>query len=299
MKRALLIFGIIGLLFCHFYLPRIITQIDHPLISIFRKERGSEISYEKDGVKGESISFNSFDNTKISGFLCHSALPETKATVLLLHGIRSDRNSYLALSKELSQLGYATVAIDLRAHGKSGGTHCTFGVKEKKDISMLIDLLEEVHGVTKVGVWGRSLGGAVALQAMAVDARIQFGIVESSFSSFNQICQDYMGYYLGMSNRLFSNYLVARAGAIADFDPKKSDPYTSCASIQQPILIVHGDMDERISFHYGESNYKNLGSDYKRFILLEGGNHSNIWEKGGNEYFNSIYDFLEKNVLVK
>ena len=142
----------------------------------------------------------------------------------------------MGLSAKLSRLGYNAVAMDSRAHGSSGGQHCTFGVKEKRDISELINMLAEQENITdNIGVWGQSLGGAIGLQAMGNDERIQFGIIESTFSDFKTITHEYVNYHAGFNIRPLTNYLVYRAGKIADFDPEDAKPEKYCSNIDQVI----------------------------------------------------------------
>ena len=179
MKKTLKILVIIlftGILILHFYIPRIITEIKNPL---------TEVKFDKVKLPEEVVTkyFMSFDGYKQYYNLRHSNQPVVKGTIILLHGIRSRKEQYLELSNYLSLRGYNTVALDLRAHGSSEGVHCTFGVKEKRDVASLIDELYSLGLENNLGVWGQSLGGAVAIQSTAFDDRIQFAIVESTFTN--------------------------------------------------------------------------------------------------------------------
>jgi len=152
---------------------------------------------------------------------------------------------------------------------------------------------EELH--TPIGIWGQSLGGAVALQAMAVEDRIQFGVVESTFSDFKTITNDYFKNYFGFSFQPLTNYLVNRAGKIADFNPDDASPLEYCKQIEQPVLMVHGTKDKRIKIKYGIENFKNLKSSDKKFLEIKDANHASIWETGGDLYFEKVYNFIEAN----
>ena len=125
----------------------------------------------------------------------------------------------MELSTFLSKNGYNSVALDLRAHGESEGQFCTFGVKEIKDVKALMDYLIKNEDIEDIGIWGQSLGGAVALQALGYDNRIKFGIVESTFTDYKTIVNDYFHLNAGFSFAPFSNYLANRAASIAGFDP--------------------------------------------------------------------------------
>ncbi len=213
----------------------------------------------------------------------------------MLHGIRSRKESYVYLSKKLAKLGFNTVALDSRAHGQSEGVHCTFGVKEKKDIVALIDALQQKEKiVSSIGIWGRSLGGAVALQAMAIDKRIKFGIVESTFSDFTTITHDYFASDVGFRNEFLSTYLGKRAQNIAGFEGAR--PVDAVKKISQPILMIHGGEDDKVNIMYGKANYENLKSTQKEFVTVEKAGHMDVWEVGGEPLFNHIYNFILTNI---
>ena len=55
--------------------------------------------------------------------------------------------NFIDLSTFLSENGFNSVALDLRAHGESEGQLCSFGVNEKKDIQKLIDYLPQHKGL--------------------------------------------------------------------------------------------------------------------------------------------------------
>lgn len=276
---------IITILISHFYLPRIITEIKNPLV--YREFDDIKLPNEF-----ELNNFVSFDDLKLEYFIkyCKTKLP--KGTIILLHGIRSNKEHFIELSTYLASKGYNAVALDLRAHGYSEGKHCTFGVKEKKDIVSLIDDLKS-KGLDKIGIWGQSLGGAIALQSTEYDQRIQFAIVESTFTDLESIVADYTEFHLGIKNQFLNEYLVYRAGKIAGFNPEIASPYKACKNISVPTLIVHGNDDKRIDIQYGKANFKVLKSNNKQFIEVDKATHLNVWEIGGEDYFNNVLEFIE------
>lgn len=216
-----------------------------------------------------------------------------------MHGIRSDKNQFKNVIQFLSENGFNSVGLDSRAHGKSEGDFCTFGVNEKRDVKSLIDYLSKNEKLDNFGVWGQSLGGAIGLQALGYDKRLQFGIIESTFSDFKTIVNDYFDLHAGFSYTPFSNYLVNRTGKIADFDLDDAKPIKYCQSIDQPILMVHGNVDKRIDIKYGKENFSKIPSPKKEFIEMDSANHSNIWKVGGENYFNRVLTFLNDNSSAK
>ena len=287
---------VLGLLFTHFYAPRVITEIRNPLVELIRVNYFSAKSptLKDNPLEGKRIEYKSFDKTVLVAYETYSKTDTVLASIILLHGIRAHKEHFMKFSVKLANEGFNTIALDSRAHGESGGQHCTFGVNEKRDVSSLIDEILKENPNRKIGIFGQSLGGAVALQSLGLDKRIQFGVVESTFSDFRTITNDYLKYHLGFNFKSLSNYFVNRAGAIANFDPDDASPVEYCKQITQPVLMVHGAEDKRIDIKYGRSNFANLKNAESAFLEIETANHLNVWKEGGEEYFKKVVGFMQR-----
>src|SRR6516225_10006097 len=102
---------------------------------------------------------------------------ERRAAFMVLHGFGSSRSSsnVLAPSRMLNELGYATLAFDMRGCGDSEGE---FGrvicLEQVEDTRNALTFLAQHPAVdpARIGAIGSSFGGAVAVYAGGVDARI-------------------------------------------------------------------------------------------------------------------------------
>lgn len=241
---------------------------------------------------GDRISFVTQDSISIAGIFTRTAKAE-KGTVILLHGIRGYKEHFKELSFMLADSGYNTLAIDLRAHHQSEGEYCTFGYNEKYDVQSAVDYLLTIEKVdSNIGIWGQSLGGAIAIQSLALEPGLKFGIVESTFSDFNTIVRDYATNTLGFRIPLLNDYLIYRAGVIAGFEPEKIKPSLAAATITQPVLIAHGTKDRRIKISYGKEIFDNLASTKKQFVPVENATHIDLWQVGAKKYFETVDIFL-------
>ncbi len=284
-------------LFIIYLAPRIIIQIRGGIFS-FNQDSNIGLAHPDDFLlDSEQLDILTKDNLHLSAYLIRTDKKTQKGTIILLHGIRSRKENNLAISKMLSDKGYNSVIIDLRAHGLSQGKYCTFGYHEKHDIKTLIDTLYTYEDLNlNLGIWGQSLGGAVSLQTLEIDERLNFGIVESTFADFRTIAHDYFRRYLGFKLPTFLiNYIISRAEKIAEFEVDKVNPSKSAKNISKPMLVAHGIDDEKIKFEYGKIIFNNLASKNKEFINIANSNHSNLREVGGNEYFEKVIKFIENH----
>ena len=145
-----------------------------------------------------------------------------------------------------------------------------------------------------IGLWGQSLGGAIAYQALENDKRLKFGIIESTFSNLETIVHDYSDRMFGFNIEWVDNYALNRAGTMADFKPYEVSPLASAANVTQPMLVAHGTEDENIKFEYGKANFDNLASENKKFLAIKGAGHNTLWQVGGEEYRQQVYQFLAR-----
>ena len=287
---TILFIVIVAGLLIYIIAPRFIIETSHPFL---RDE--IKLTYNPTDLKGEYLTIRTKDNINLSAFLAYSKTKHTYGTVILIHGITKSKELFIPLSKFLTSQGFNTVALDLRAHGKSEGQYTTFGYYEKHDISNLIDLLE-TKGFSNIGIWGQSLGGATSIQALAMDKRLKYGIIESTFAEMRNIVHVYFKHYLGFHYKMLSEYITDRAGEIGNFDPNLVTPAEDCKNIDQPVLMVHGNQDKKISIKSGLRNFKNLKSKVKEFMTVENANHVNIWETVGEKiYFSKVVQFIKKN----
>lgn len=262
--------------------------------SIIQPPRTSEKILPSDlNLKSIDINIVVEDSINLKGYWIKNDSIQSKSIILLIHGIGGCKEHFLNLSKSLIQIGVETVLIDSRAHGKSGGQFSTYGIKEKKDISQIIDFIKTKNDSIPIGIWGNSMGGAIAIQALELDNRIKFGIIESTFTNLNQIVYDYQkSFTYGIGLKSLCNIAINEAGKIAGFNPDLVSPISSVKNIEQPTLIAHGEIDENIKFAYGKSLFENLKSKKKKFLPVKNGGHFNLGEAGGENYFKTIKEFI-------
>ncbi|MBI2651860.1 alpha/beta fold hydrolase, partial [Candidatus Woesearchaeota archaeon] len=114
------------------------------------------------GLKYEEVSFKSADGIKLNGWLIPNN--KTKATIIVMHGYPADKANLLGIAEFLVK-DFNVFLFDFRSFGKSEGKYTTVGYLEKNDLLGAINYLEKEKNITKIGLYGFSLGGAVALMA--------------------------------------------------------------------------------------------------------------------------------------
>ncbi len=236
-------------------------------------------------------------SVELKGWFVKSQISSVKGTVVLLHGIGNTKYAMLPLAKSLTAKGFNCVLYDSRANGESGGINCTFGFYEKRDLSIVLDtLLKRYQSVMPFGVYGNSLGAAVAIQSMANDNRLHCGVVESPFATLREIVHEYFYRMSYLPINSIPDAALLRSEKIASFTVDSVRPEESAKSITRPVMVVHGNMDAHINWKYGRRVFDNIKSSQKKWVLISDGTHNNLSEIGGQQYLQSIISFFEQNI---
>lgn len=106
------------------------------------------------------------ERLKIVGWWIDSPTSSDKA-VIIIHGYGDSRAGALAWAPVWLEIGFNVLLIDLRAHGESGGTYTTAGLREGADIEQIAAQIraEQPDKTRELMLFGVSMGAAVALAA--------------------------------------------------------------------------------------------------------------------------------------
>jgi len=174
----------------------------------------------------------------------------SRGTMVLLHGLMTSSSWFLKLGQQLFQNGWDVLLPDLRAHGRSGGQYITWGAKEKIDVRSVVDhCLAEGLAREPIYVVGSSLGGMVAIQYAAIDPRCRGVLALAPPAGAREICRR----ILLMASEAAYAAALNRAGVIAGFDPDEASTVRAAASLQCPLVLVHGWWDIVVPYQHSQA----------------------------------------------
>lgn len=165
-------------------------------------------------------------------------------TVVMIHGYADAKVGVIAWAPLWHSLGFNLLVPDLRAHGESGGSVCTAGYFERKDIAQVINDLRarRAEDCRQLVLFGASLGGAVAAAASIEVSDISAVVMESPYADFRRAAMAQMnlagapgGLLQRLALRLAAWLTYADYAAIA---PAKLIPQIPC-----PILLIESQSD--------------------------------------------------------
>ena len=116
------------------------------------------------GADYEEMEFSTADGLTLSGWYVP---PQNEAVIILIHSYYADRRQTLPVAEMLYKHGYGLLMYDQRASGKSDGTIRSLGTLDIPDLKAAVDWLTLRQKNVKIGAYGCSMGGAIAIAGAA------------------------------------------------------------------------------------------------------------------------------------
>lgn len=209
-----------------------------------------------------------------------------RGTILILHGWWCSSRCMLSYAKALAEAGFRCALVDLRGQGRSSGDWLTYGVLESRDLTQVLNALEN-SGVAEhpVGVFGISYGAAVSLQFAARDDRVEAVVALAPFSSLRECVPHYVRLCLPIWGWLaperWIQAAVSNAGKLGGFDPDAASSIAAARILRAPALLIHGGSDWLIPAEHSRRIHA-ASPERTELVVLDGIGHNRLlFDPGG------------------
>jgi uncharacterized protein (DUF1499 family) len=139
--------------------------------------------------------------------------------------------------------GYHVLTVDLPAHGASEGVRYGYGARESFALDLAVDECERMTPGGRVGVIGRSLGGAAFLFSDA-PRRVGAAVLESVHLDFDSALGNRLELHLGDAGALLGPLLSWRARQLLG-EVSALAPIDKMSRLGIPLLPISGALDRR------------------------------------------------------
>lgn len=265
------------------------------------RANGTKVSPIEYGLTGEKLTLEG------EGIPPQSAwwIPQrdrSAPVIVFLHGIAARSEHMLGPASHQHGRGYACLSVDLRGHGESAGA-AFYGWKEKHDLKAWVDLLRQRGAApSAVGFYGGSYGGAVALQAAAINPAVRAVVAFHPFSDFNEAVSDHLELIAGIRKvPLLDGWLRGKFfGKLGVESPDDISPLKVLeqCQVRPHILLVHGDQDRTLRV---EHSRRLCGAfpDSAELIELPGAGHDDMGRFMTPSHHQRIDQFLDQHLKGK
>jgi uncharacterized protein len=216
--------------------------------------------------------------------------------VLLFHGIGDNRAGMSSYASFLLRNGYGVVLMDSRAQGESDGELATFGWKERYDVRVILDALVFREHPRHIFLLGESMGASIALQAAAVDDRVDGVVAEAPFSNLREVAYDYAGLHWNPSlgKTLFRPAVIFAIRAMereGDFRAEDVSPEEAVAARSVPILLICGGADRTVPCRHARRVF-DAGAGPKQLWVVPDAGHTQAYGAAPAEFERRVLDFF-------
>src|SRR3989338_4439533 len=237
---------------------------------LFAPIKGNHLSPKDEGIQFEEIFIKTSDGENLHSYF-FPASEKTDKILIYFHGNAQNLSAwYPAAVRIQKHISINALIFDYRGYGKSSGIPSREGVIVDA-VSVYEYLLERGFKPENISLYGRSLGGAVAIELASIK-KIKSLSVISTFTSLRDMGKcHYPMLPLGLiKNNLFNSIEKIK-------------------NISVPILISHGSNDEVVPLNQAYELFA-AANESKKLIILKGAGHNDVSEYFNDEYFKFLKD---------
>jgi alpha-beta hydrolase superfamily lysophospholipase len=217
--------------------------------------------------------------------------PDPQGLVVMSHSYASCKDELLREARAFHELGYAAFLVDFRGCGGSTGNETTIGVYEADDVDRAWKYVRSMWPGQPVILYGRSMGSAAILRAVAVHGTRPAAVVVEC--PFDRLASTVANRFAAMGLPAFpgTQLLVFWGGVQHGFDGFAHNPVDYARKVEMPVLLMHGEMDPRVTRAQAEAIFDNFpGTKNRREAFPETGHesclasHPERWKKAVSEF---------------
>lgn len=242
----------------------------------------------------EAVRFYTVDSISLAAWYAPS---QNGQTIVVMHGFAANRSQVLEVSQMLRDQGFGVFTYDTRAHGESGGKEIGYGEKEVEDLRAAMDWLErrpEVD-ISRVGVYGFSLGGFIAAREAVSDKRISALVLAGTPSSIFELAEDESGG--GLKGYLDAS-LRQLAVKIAGRDRYEHSGYEAVKAFgetKRPILFITGAKDEVVPMARTQKLFE-AALDPKAIAIFETAGHGDYSKADAQRFQKLVVNHFKRSL---
>ncbi|VFQ60705.1 unnamed protein product [Cuscuta campestris] len=189
-------------------------------------------------------------------------------------GCRADANEAAVI---LLSSNITVFTLDFSGSGLSDGDYVSLGWHEKNDLKVVVTYLRSNPKISRIGLWGRSMGAVTCLLYGAEDPSIAGMVLDSAFSNLFDLMMELVDVYKirlpKFTVKVAVQYMRRIIQKRAKFDIMKLDCLQVAPQTFIPALFGHAKDDRFIQPHHTDLISKSYAGD-KNFIKFDGDHNS-------------------------
>lgn len=249
--------------------------------------------YELEQLTFEQVYIYSYDGTRLAARYYHNM--DNAPLVIQFHGYRGNSiREYSGGSKIAARVGYNSLVVDQRAHGKSGGHTISFGIKERHDCKAWAEYASKRFQNVPIILSGVSMGAATVLMAsdLPLPVNVRGIIADCPYASpsaiIRKVCTD-----MKLPHQLLYPFAVLGGLIFGGFRIWESSALESVKHTKLPLLLIHGEDDRFVPCDMSKEIYKAC-KGRKTLITIPMAGHGISYLVDTEKYEQAFEGFIRK-----
>jgi len=250
----------------------------------------SDLLFGNVKIRGEDVARDDFVLKNDRGLSLHCSFwhfvrpdggNQRAPCVVYCHG-----NSGCRMEAQSSNLAYmllyngcSVCTFDFAGSGHSDGEYISLGWWERDDLKTVLAYLRSIETVTKIGLWGRSMGAATCLMHGPRDPSIAALVLDSPFASLTDLCHELVAMKGSkwVPSWVVNSALTSVAERIkekVDVDIADLEPQEYGARCTMPALFGTARGDDFVVPKHSRVMYEEYGGAIKEIVEFNGNHRS-------------------------
>ncbi len=221
-----------------------------------------------------------------------------RATILLLHGFGRTHSRVWRYGAFLHAAGYGVLAVDFRSSRRANRLPTTLGHHEQVDAECAFEWMRRESALAgqRLGVFGESLGGAVAIRLAGAHPELAAVAVDCAFADGARAIEDSTARWAHLPRPL-GRAARALGRAATGVDPGALDVIPWAGKLRdRPVLFVHALGDNRLSPEHAHGLWRAAGAK-DALWLIDGAGHNEGWRRHRADYERTLLAFFDHALL--
>lgn len=217
------------------------------------------------------------------------------AALIYVHGFGGNRGALLEQVAAMYEAGYGALLLDMRNHGESDAAVTTWGYNEANDVLAAYNFLltrPEVDPV-RIGLVGKSMGGAAVVRAAAQLPDLAVLVLESTYSSFEENLPRIVG--LTRVPGFLASQVLNQMEAQSGVPLMEINSVQMVARLDVPLLVIHGERDQLVPVAQSEAIFA-AANEPKRLHTIPQAGHLNIFTVDPDTFTQQMQTFLAEHL---
>lgn len=219
---------------------------------------------------------------------------KSQGIVILFPGNGGSKANLLAPAQVFHNLGYDTLLVDFRGVGGSSGNTTTVGMREAKDVAVVMDYVQGLKLDQPIILYGVSMGSVAILKAIAEEQINPDAIIlELPFARFlNAVRSRFRA--IRVPEFPIAELVIFWGNVQHGVNGFTHNPVTYANQVKCPTLILHGKLDKWVTVAEINEIFENLRGS-KELVIFPNAGHNllvtvdqALWTQNVNQFLKRI-----------